>query len=336
MTENTLFVLLDGMEDHPHPGLGGRKPYEVAEMPFLYSKAPIRLKTTGRGYTQLFLNEFFTGHPPESARAALEAQGLGLDMSGGRMAFRLSPARIEGGSVHWSYEGVKYEDELIRAISSRLHLLEDADPEIGFFNNGRAVLTMEYDRELPPLGSPPTTSLYHEIPGPLGELILEVQAELGITDYPWGCGRACGCHEPYIKQMTAVSSSPTALGVAASLGYGIRLRRDLESRFPEAIDALGKGNVFLHFDEIDESSHEKDHLKKIRLLERIDTLMERNFGDAERIVYLVDHGTSCITGEHILMEVPLWTNIKTAMREDEVSALKDIVPMLMGSGCGDR
>ena len=57
---NTLFVLLDGAEDHPNALMGGKKPLEVAEMPYLYDKARHRFTTSGRGYTQLFLNEFFT------------------------------------------------------------------------------------------------------------------------------------------------------------------------------------------------------------------------------------------------------------------------------------
>lgn len=327
--KNTLFVLLDGMEDDPNPALKGKKPYEMAEMPFMYSKANIKLTTTGRGYTQLFLNEFFTGHPPETSRAALEAQGLGLDMTNGRMAFRLSPARIEGDTVHWSYEGDRYEDALVKHISKHLKMLDEFHPEIKFFTNGRAVLTMDCQYELPDLQSPPKDAPYHKIPGPLGDLILDVQDEIGITDYPWGCGRLGKQYAPYVKHMTAVSSSPTALGVAASLGYEIRLHRDIEPRMPEAQKALEKGNVFLHFDEVDEYSHEKDYMKKIKVLEKIDRLMEMHFSDTERIVYFVDHGTSCVSGEHILMNVPLWTNIRTPMKEGEISVLKDIIPTFM-------
>ena len=51
--QNTLFVLLDGLEDDPNPALGGKKPYEVAQMPFLKRKAPHQMWTTGRGFTQL-------------------------------------------------------------------------------------------------------------------------------------------------------------------------------------------------------------------------------------------------------------------------------------------
>jgi 2,3-bisphosphoglycerate-independent phosphoglycerate mutase len=327
---NTLFVLLDGMEDDPHPELNGKKPYEVAEMPFMYSKANIALKTTGRGYTHLFLNEFFTGHPPEMARAAMEAQGLGLNMDENRMAFRLSPARICEDMVRWSYEGDTYEKQLVECISSRLDDLKEYSPDIKFFNNGRAVLTMEYDYELPDLSSPPADCGYKEIPGPLGDLILGVQDEIGITDYPWGCGRNSKQYSPYVKNMYAVSSSPTALGVSASLGYGIKMIREIEDRMGPAAAALEKGNVFLHFDEVDEYSHEKNPHKKKDVLEKIDCLMEKYFSDAERIVYFVDHGTSCVTGEHILMDVPLWTNIESPLRKDEINVLKNVVPGLMG------
>lgn len=327
--KNTLFVLLDGMEDDPNPELRGRKPYEVAEMPFMYSKADIKLTTTGRGYTQLFLNEFFTGHPPETARAALEAQGLGLNMDDSRMALRLSPARIEGDTVKWSYEGDKYENELVTHISKHMDMLDGCRPQIKFFTNGRAVLTMDCEHDLPELQSPPKDSPYMEIPGPLGELILEVQDEIGITDYPWGCGRLGRQYPPYVKHMTAVSSSPTALGVAASLGYEIHMHREIEPRMPVARDALERGNVFLHFDEVDEYSHEKNPIKKIKVLEKIDSLMEKYFSDADRIVYFVDHGTSCVSGEHILMNVPLWTNIRSPLRSDEISVLKDVIPALM-------
>lgn len=329
MMKNTLFVLLDGMEDDPNPALGGKKPYETARMPFLHKKMPFRLTTEGRGYTQVFLSEFFTGHPTDAARAALEAQGLGLDMGEGRTAFRLSPARIKDGMVRWSYEGEKYEKELIESVSSHMNLLDKHRPEIKFFNNGRAVITMEYDYPLPPLGSPPVDAPYRKIPGPLGELILKVQEDIGITDYPWGCGKKGSKFEPYVKQMRAVSSSPTALGVAASLGYDIELFRNIGPRMEAAVKALEKGNVFLHFDEVDEYSHEKDHMKKINILEKIDSLMETHFSDAERIICFVDHGTSCVTGEHILMNVPLWTNIEPGMSGKDVIPLKDVVPLLM-------
>lgn len=143
---NLLFVLLDGAEDDPCPQLDGRKPIDVAEMPFLESRVTNRYRTTGRGYTQLFLNEFFTGYPPEIERAALEAMGLGLSIKDPRrVAYRLSPARLGDGMVHWCYHNSEFKDALEKSVESHMDILEPYKPEIRFFVEGRAVLTMESD-----------------------------------------------------------------------------------------------------------------------------------------------------------------------------------------------
>ncbi|MCL2032705.1 MAG: phosphoglycerate mutase [Methanomassiliicoccaceae archaeon] len=328
---NTLFVLLDGMEDDPNPVLDGKKPFEVAKMPFMYEKAGHKFYTTGRGYTQLFLNEFFTGHPPELPRAVLEAIGLGMDISGRRTAYRLSPAEIKDGMIHWSYHAHLFCDRLMPVMMNNLHILDEYDPEIKFFLNGRAVLTMECD-DIPDLPAPPVDAPFKEVPGALGRFVMKVAEDMnGITDYPWGCGRFTKQYPPFgcLGNMTAISDSPTALGVAASLGHEIHLIDEVEDRFPVAKKALEKGNVFLHIDEVDEYSHQKDPYKKIEILERTDRLMERYFHDAERVVYFVDHGTSCVTGEHIIMNVPFWTNIETDMSGEGLVPLDQVIPRLM-------
>jgi len=328
---NTLFVLLDGLEDHPHPLLNGKKPYEVAKMPFMYKKAKRKHFTTGRGYTQLFLNEFLTGHPPELPRAVLEAIGLGMDISGSRTAYRLSPAELKDGMIHWSYHADQFCDRLMPIMMANLNILEEYDPEIKFFLSGRAVITMDCD-EIPDLPAPPVDAQFKEVPGALGRFVMKVADEMhGITDYPWGCGKYTKQFPPYecLGKITAISDSPTTLGVVASLGNDIHLIEDVEDRFPIAEKALKKENVLLHIDEVDEYSHQKDPYKKIEILERTDRLMEEYFRDVERVVYFVDHGTSCITGEHIIMDVPFWTNIKTDIPDGGLVPLDRVIPKLM-------
>lgn len=329
---NLLFVLLDGAEDDPCPQLNGRKPIDVAEMPYLESKVTHRCRTTGRGYTQLFLNEFFTGHPPEIERAALEAMGLGLSIKDERrVAYRLSPARVENGMVRWCYNNDAFKDALQESVMSHMDILEPYKPEIRFFVEGRAVLTMESDT-VPVTPAPPVDAPEVEIGGPLGELMAAVAKDMGgITEYPWGCGR-CGRQYPGfpgIKKLTAFSDSPTSLGICASLGYDIELIYDLEARFPAAREALKHGDVFLHIDEVDEYSHQKDPFKKKAVLERTDELMAEYFPDADRIVYFADHGTSCVTGEHILTDVPVWTTFDIGAEEGEIYTLKDLVPTII-------
>ena len=329
---NVLFVLLDGMEDDPNPELGGKKPYEVAKMPFIRKKAPHLGWTTGRGYTQLFLNEFWTGHPPDLSRASIEAYGLGMDMSKGRTAFRMSPAFIDGKTVHWAY-GLTDEqaDELTECVEENMYLLSDHNPQIKFFVHGRSVITMEFDQEVPQGPQAPVDGPYVQMPGALGELIMRVASECeGLTIYPWGVGDVGTIHPPFpgIGKMTAISDSPTALGIAATLGHKIHLVPDLDDRFPIAREALKTGNVFLHMDEVDEYSHEMDPHKKIRVLEHIDSLMEEYFSDTENIVFFVDHGTSCVTGTHILMDVPFRTT-KPVFEEGEHVELSRLVPTVM-------
>ncbi|MDD4668969.1 MAG: phosphoglycerate mutase [Candidatus Methanomethylophilus sp.] len=326
--QNTLFVLLDGLEDDPNPALGGKKPYEVAKMPFLHRIAPHQMWTTGRGYTQLFLNEFFTGHPPATARAALEAQGLGMDLSRGRMAFRLSPAFIDGKTVRWAYGVDDRVSDITDCINSNLYLLDDHAPQIKFFVHGRAVITMDCPSDPPQTPAPPQDAPYVPVPGALGDLILKVAEDLdGLTVYPWGCGRMGEVFPPFpcIKNMTAVSDSPTALGVAATLGHKIHLVPELDDRFPIARRALRDGHVFLHMDEVDEYSHERDYRKKIAVLEHIDELMSEYFDDVPNVMYFVDHGTSCVTGQHLVVDTPFWTS-KPVFKDGEHVVLRNVVP----------
>lgn len=329
---NLLFVLLDGAEDDPCPQLGGRKPIDVAEMPFLESRVTHRYRTEGRGYTHLFLNEFFTGHPPGIGRAALEAMGLGLPISDPRrVAYRLSPARIGDGMVRWCYHNAAFKDELEARVMSHMDLLDGLDPAIRFFIEGRAVLTMESD-SVPVTPAPPVDAPYVEVDGPLGELIEAVASEMdGITVYPWGCGR-CGEQHPGwegIRDLTAISDSPTSLGICASLGYDIMLIDELDDRFVPAREALDRGDVFLHIDEVDEYSHQRDPFKKRDVLERTDRNMAEHLSDTVDIVYFADHGTSCVTGEHIVRDVPVWTTFDIGWDEGSVIPLPELVPSIL-------
>lgn len=329
--QNVLFVLLDGMEDDPNPALGGRKPYEVANMPFIRRKAPHLSWTTGRGYTQLFLNEFWTGYPPDITRAAIEAYGLGIDMSEGRMAFRMSPAFIKDDMVRWAYGIDDRVDELQDCVRKNIHHLDGTNPQIEYSVHGRSVITMEFDGA--PHNGPqaPVDGPYIPVEGKLGDLILKVAEELdGLTIYPWGVGKIGSLHPPFpcVEHLTAISNSPTALGIAATLGHEIKFIADIEDRFPAAREALKKGHVFLHIDEVDEYSHQKDHMKKIQVLEKVDRLFEEYFSDAENIVFFVDHGTSCVTGTHILMNVPFRTT-KPVFEEEGLVELASLVPTFM-------
>lgn len=332
--KGTLFVLLDGLEDDPNPDMGGLKPHEAADMPFLKTRMAHRYKTTGRGYTHLFLNEFFTGHPPEMSRAAIEAMGIGLldvrDPS--RTAYRLSPAEISDGMIHWHYSSRAYLDKILKSVDGNMRILEKYDPKIRFFIGAKAILTMESDYVPEELPAPPVDAPYVEVEGPLGEFIGSVKKDMdGITLCPWECGKFGKQYPPVkgLNNLKAFSNGPTALGICASMGYGAELIDDLEERFLAAKKALDEGDVFLHIDEIDEYSHKKDPLLKKQILEKSDRLLSEHFSDVENIIIFVDHGTSSITGEHILTDVPIWTSIDVGLDDDSMIPLKDVVETLL-------
>jgi 2,3-bisphosphoglycerate-independent phosphoglycerate mutase len=223
-------------------------------------------------------------------------------------------------------------ESLTACVLENLSILGHMDPEIKFFLDGRAVLTMRCN-DVPDLPAPPMPAPYKEVKGELGELIKNVAAENnGLTVYPWGCGRFSAQRDiyPCIKDLTAISDSPTALGISASLGQRYELVRHIDDRFPVAVKALDHSNVLLHMDEVDEYSHQKDPAKKVRILEHIDRMMEKYFSDAERIVYFVDHGTSSITGEHLPVKVPFWTSFDSSVGDGEDVPLKRVGPRIMG------
>jgi 2,3-bisphosphoglycerate-independent phosphoglycerate mutase len=130
-----------------------------------------------------------------------------------------------------------------------LDILESYSPDIDFFHNGRAVLTMECD-DVPDLPGPPVNAPFVEVPGDLGRMVMRVADIMeGITDYPWDrtSGEFCTRASNPWKDDGDINS-PTSLGICASLGHEIRLIKDLDARFPVAAEALEHGNVFLHID----------------------------------------------------------------------------------------
>ena len=135
---------------------------------------------------------------------------------------------------------------------------------------------------------------------------------------------------PGLRDLTSISDSPTSLGVCSSLGFNkVELIYDLEERFPVAREALKHGDVFLHIDEVDEYSHQKDPFKKKAVLERTDELMAEYFADADRIIYFADHGTSCVTGEHIVRDTPVWTTFDLGAEEGSTITLDRLVPSII-------
>jgi 2,3-bisphosphoglycerate-independent phosphoglycerate mutase len=133
----------------------------------------------------------------------------------------------------------------------------------------------------------------------------------GITLLPWGGGSGLEAKEYRKKvrplpQMTVISKSPSALGVAAFLNIDRMRVAGFKQGVKEARRLIRSGNVFMHIEETDDISHKRSPLEKVELIEEIDKEMSRYAKDFKdcRCVILVDHGASSITGDHIRMDVP--------------------------------
>ena len=84
------------------------------------------------------------------------------------------------------------------------------------------------------------------------------------------------------------------------------------------------GDVFLCVCDGMGGQNKGDYASKVA----IDSMMEEYFSDIENVVFFVDHGTSCVTGTHILMDVPFRTDIE-CFKEGEHVELDRLVPALM-------
>ena len=69
--------------------------------------------------------------------------------------------------------------------------------------------------------------------------------------------------------------------------------------------------------------------KKVEILETADRLMSKYFSGHPRIFYFVDHGTSCVTGEHLPITVPFWSNYGTDIEDGEMVPLNALVNRMM-------
>jgi 2,3-bisphosphoglycerate-independent phosphoglycerate mutase len=311
---NTLVILLDGAADEKIPELNGRTPLEALDKRFIDSIATTGDfgTTDGRGYTHLFLLELFTGQPLQTPRGLVEAVGLGVPVEEHQVAYRFSPARISGGKVEWVYRVSREMDRgLQEAMVRNLDVLGDLNPRLYFYEDGRGVMTVDSDR-VQDFPNPPAPVNGNGVDmGEFEKFITRTAQELdGLTIMPWGGGTLSGASRPRpipsAKDMVIISKSPSALGVAGVLNMRRRVVDNMWSGFQEAFRLLKTSDVFMHVEETDDISHRLAPDQKVSLLREVDDLLMENLDRlvGYRVAFVVDHGTSSLTGQHLSMKVP--------------------------------
>lgn len=311
---NTLIILLDGAADDKIPELGGLTPLESFDKRFMDGIATSGELgcTDGKGYTHQFLLELFSGKPLDVPRGLIEAVGLGVPMEPHQVAYRFSPVHMADGSIEWAYRVSREMHEGLQETMVRnLDLLGDLSPRLYFYEDGRGVMTVDTNvvQEFP---SPPAPVVGRGVElGPFKPFIDHIANELnGLTVMPWGGGSMNDGRGfkplPPAKDVVVVSTSPSALGVAGVLNMRRRVVDNMWSGFQESFRLLKTSHVFMHVEETDEISHRRAPDQKVSMLKEVDDILlenvERMMG--HRVAFVIDHGTSCLSGQHILMRTP--------------------------------
>ncbi len=309
LNRHILYVLLDGASDRSIDELGGRTPLQTAETPNLDAMAKDGWtgSTEARTYTHDFLLEFMTGTKERVPRGLVEAFGMGMRPEPGMVAHRLSPARIVDGEVEWLY---RVDDAQARLLtqSVRIHLSHLGDDAVcQFYSGGRGVLLCRHHPVNVPAPPSPAT-LDVESLGPFLDIVEAIALDnKGVTMLPWGGAIMSEEHQlapvTHLDGMRVISKSPSALGVGSILGLRTELIMDLEQRFVSSLEHIIKGPVLLHVEETDDVSHRRLPWEKVTMLETVDHLMGSIPKDLS-VVVLIDHGASCVSGEHIGGTVP--------------------------------
>jgi 2,3-bisphosphoglycerate-independent phosphoglycerate mutase len=311
---NTLIVLLDGAADDKIPELGGMTPLESLEKKFIDNIASHGEFgwTDGKAYTHLFLLEFLTGKSLNVPRGLVEAVGLGVPVEPNQVAYRFSPVQLGENSIDWVYRVSPQMHALLQdSMIRNLDVLGDLNPRLYFYDDGRGVLTMETDH-VQDFPSPPAPVVNKAVPlGEFDRFIHRVGKELnGLTVLPWGGGSVNegGKHLPVpsAKNMVMVSKSPSALGVGGLLNLHREVVDNMWSGFQESFRLLRSSNVFMHVEETDDISHRRAPDQKVSLLKEVDDVLMENLDRliGYRVAFIIDHGTSSLTGQHLRMNVP--------------------------------
>ena len=311
---NTLIVLLDGAADDKIPELGGMTPLESFEKRFIDNVASHGEFgwTDGKEYTHLFLLEFLTGKSLNTPRGLIEAIGMGVPVEANQVAYRFSPVRMGESNIEWVYRvsrdmHAQLQDCMIR----NLEVLGDLNPRLYFYEDGRGVMTVETEH-VQAFPSPPNPVVNQVVKlGEFERFIKNMAEEMdGLTILPWGGGsiNGSGKNRPLAsaQDMVMVSKSPSALGVGGLLNIRREVVDNMWSGFQESFRLLRGSNVFMHVEETDDISHRRAPDEKVSLLKEVDDVLMENIDRliGYRVAFIIDHGTSSLSGNHLRMNVP--------------------------------
>lgn len=336
-----LLIIIDGMDDEPIPALDNRTPASYAHMPALghmraYGKSssmqtvPDKMEAATDVAILTILG--YRIDPDFSARSWLEALGAGIHVDDNDLCLRCNLITLKDG-ILISHNGMAVNECESKAIMERLGSFLDSDKLTFHYAGGFRNILIIHDctatvKALPPhtlIGQPVSrlnitsddTVLEKNLNKCISESrhILHGHTANGIS--LWAPGRPTSFH-PSTKG-TVVAGANVVKGIGHATGMSVTEvagatadeHTNYTAKLQAALKALENDDfVLLHIEAPDEASHQHDWLKKIRILEDIDSYVLTpllKYDGNLQITVQADHATSSLTGNHLSTPVNVIT-----------------------------
>ncbi len=345
--QRRILFIGDGMSDRPLDSLGGRTPLNSLRLPRLARLAGeagmVRVLPPGDRTGTVHAVPLILGWDPQElgGRAAVEAQGLELDLKDQEGVMRCNLCTVQEGTMVCHNGGGLSAQEgraFFEALAGDLQFQKLLRSQGLRFQEGlgfRHFLT--------------GPSLIQDLPGPheildqaaspwlqghplaealdrAGQVLRQHPLNRGrkwpVTAlWPWGLARPKKA-EPFLSRWglrgLCIAAVPAILGIGRLLGLETPsiagATGDVDTHWKAKIDALDRPGwdfALIHLEAPDERSHQLDLAGKLAALSIADAMaaeLVRRFPKA-RILAMADHGTSAATGGHLDDPVPygLWT-----------------------------
>ncbi|MDH5526609.1 MAG: hypothetical protein OEY97_04800 [Nitrospirota bacterium] len=327
----TVLVILDGAADEPSPLLCGKTPLHAAPTPHLD-----RMAATG---AVGWLNPTPAGQAPGSeagipallgvestayGRAAVEAEGRGIQPADGQQALRASLVRVSGplGDPGTKLVELLDGDAGDRLARNAARFLDGTGVSLYPGTAGRNIMVTPVTTEAltPPH---PLRGLPVSLAGqwPCRKVLEALRVHLGgVTLWPWGGGA------PFAPRGTSpftalVAGAELVRGLGRMLGMvvpdvpGATGNTDtcLSAKAHATLALLGRHRaVAVHVEAPDLAAHRRDPLAKAAILRAVDRELigplAAGIGNG-RLVVTCDHGTSSVSGCHLDGPVPYVSNL---------------------------
>ncbi|MBK5253588.1 MAG: alkaline phosphatase family protein [Peptostreptococcaceae bacterium] len=298
-----ILCIIDGATDEK---------FQISEMLKLMFRG--YFLTTPDGYetesNTCIMNLLGVENIPKNSRAWFEAKGNGINLCDNDLVLRTSLVNIKDG--------------IITSLSNR----SDEIDLPGYFSLGdyKGIMVLKgRANELSDVTSYPVHKHMGErLPEDLG--IEQPLKDEGIYLVPWSPSV-----KPKIKEWNiegfAVTGIPLVKGIAKAIGMKSSENQEFTgdvdtnilAKIDMVLDMAEKADfVLLHINGADEAAHRMNEEEKIEFRNKvIEMVNDKLMSSKHQVVVTSDHGTSSISGHHMKIKQPYYTNFDIKFNESE-------------------